>query len=193
MTQEKIAHYLKEKADLNSAEVDYFFDKAESKSLRKNEHLIKAGDQETHFILIKSGCLMTYFKDPNDQVHAIQFGQEMWWTGDLDAIFNGNSSSYAVKALAPSEIYVLTKKDFEEINQKYPSFERYFRILFQNALISHQKRIIRNISFSAEEKYLEFVKIHPRLELIVPQKYIASYMGITPEFLSKIKRKLAES
>jgi CRP-like cAMP-binding protein len=136
---------------------------------------------------------MTYFKDRNDHIHAIQFGQEMWWTGDLDAIFNEHSSSYSVKAVAPADVYLLTKEDFDDINQEHPAFERYFRILFQNALISHQKRIIRNISFTAEEKYLEFVKIHPRLELIVPQKYIASYMGITPEFLSKLKRKLAES
>jgi CRP-like cAMP-binding protein len=113
---------------------------------------------------------MTYFKDRNDHIHAIQFGQEMWWTGDLDAIFNEHSSSYAVKAIVASEVCLLTKEDFDDINQEHPAFERYFRILFQNALISHQKRIIRNISFTAEEKYLEFVKIHPRLELIVPQK-----------------------
>jgi CRP-like cAMP-binding protein len=193
MTQEEIAQYLKEKAELDTVELDYFFEKAELRSLQKNEHLIKSGDENTHFILIKSGCLMTYFKDRNEHIHTIQFGQEMWWTGDLDAIFNKQASNYAIKALAPSEVYLLSKEDFEDLNQRHTTFERYFRVLFQNALISHQKRIIRNISFTAEEKYLEFVRLHPRLELIVPQKYIASYMGITPEFLSKLKSKLAKS
>lgn len=193
MTQEEVAQYLKDKAGLNTADLDYFFEKAEFKLLQKNEHLIRAGDQNAYFVLIQSGSLMTYFKDQGDHIHAIQFGQEMWWTGDLDAIFNSRPSSYAIKALVPSEVYLLSKEDFEDLNQKHPSFESYFRGLFQNALISHQKRIIRNISFTAEEKYLEFVKLHPRLELIVPQKYIASYMGITPEFLSKLKRKLAQS
>lgn len=193
MTQKEIAQYLKEKADLDTTELDYFFQKSELKALQKNEHLIKSGDKNAHFILIKSGCLMTYFKDRNEHIHAIQFGQEMWWTGDLDAIFNDHPSKYAIKALAPSEVYLLSKKSFEDLNLKYPAFESYFRVLFQNALISHQNRIIRNISFTAEEKYLEFVKLHPRLELIVPQKYVASYMGITPEFLSKLKRKLAQS
>lgn len=193
MTREEIVKYLKEKADLNTADLDYFFQKAKFKSLQKNEHLIRTGENTVHFVLIQSGCLMTYFKDQNEHVHAIQFGQEMWWTGDLDAIFNQHQSNYAIKALAPTEVYLLSKEDFEDLNQKHPAFERYFRELFQNALISHQKRIIRNISFTAEEKYLEFVKLHPRLELLVPQKYIASYMGITPEFLSKLKRKLAQS
>jgi CRP-like cAMP-binding protein len=193
MKKEEIAEDLKEKAELSNADLDYFFQKAEFTSLQKNEHLIRTGDQKVHFVLIQSGCLMTYFKDQSEHVHAIQFGQEMWWTGDLDAIFNKHPSNYAIKALTPAEVYLLNKENFEDLNQHHPVFESYFRKLFQNALISHQKRIIRNISYTAEEKYLEFVKLHPRLELIVPQKYIASYMGITPEFLSKLKRKLAQS
>jgi len=193
MTQEEITSHFIEKASLSANALSNFFENAELISLDKNQHLIKSGSSPVHFVLVKSGCLMTYFKDRNEQVHAIQFGQEMWWTGDLDAIFNQHASNYAIKALVPSEVYLLSKEKFEDLNQKHPAFESYFRVLFQNALISHQKRIIRNISYTAEEKYLEFVKLHPRLELIVPQKYIASFMGITPEFLSKLKRKIAES
>ena len=161
MIKEEIARYLKNKADLNAADLDYLFEKAEFKSLQKNEHLIRTGDHKVHFVLIQSGCLMTYFKDQSEHVHAIQFGQEMWWTGDLDAIFNSHPSNYAIKALTHSEVYLLSKENFEDLNKKHPSFESYFRGLFQNALISHQKRIIRNISYTAEEKYLEFVKASP--------------------------------
>ncbi|WKK83727.1 Crp/Fnr family transcriptional regulator [Marivirga arenosa] len=193
MQKEEIINHFQSKVPITTDDINCFFDLVEFKSVKKNEHIVRQGDSSLYFILIKSGCLMTYFKDKHDHKHAIQFGQDMWWTGDLDAIFNSHESSYSVKAIMPSEVYLLSKENFEQLIQKCPVFEKYFRILYQNALISHQKRIIRNISYTAEEKYLEFVKIHPRLELIVPQKYIASYMGITPEFLSKLKRKLAQS
>ncbi len=193
MEQNEIAKALQEKVKLSASDMDLFFQLAQLKAYPKNEHLVKTGDRNVVFFLIKTGCLMTYFKDRQDHLHAIQFGQEMWWTGDLDAFFNQKASKYGIKALTDVEVYLLNREKFELINQKSSAFESYFRILFQNALISHQKRIIRNISYTAEEKYIEFVKLHPRLELIVPQKYIASYMGITPEFLSKLKRKLAEA
>ncbi|WNB18765.1 Crp/Fnr family transcriptional regulator [Marivirga arenosa] len=193
MQKEEIISHFQSKVPVTTDDINCFFDLVEFKSVKKNELIVRQGDSSLYFILIKSGCLMTYFKDKHDHKHAIQFGQDMWWTGDLDAIFNSHESSYSVKAIMPSEVYLLSKENFEQLIQKCPVFEKYFRILYQNALISHQKRIIRNISYTAEEKYLEFVKIHPRLELIVPQKYIASYMGITPEFLSKLKRKLAQS
>lgn len=193
MEQNEIANALQGKVKLSSSDLNLFFRLAQLKTYFKNEHLVKTGDYDVVFYLIKSGCLMTYFKDRQDQIHAIQFGQEMWWTGDLDAFFNQKASKYGIKALTEVEVYMLSKENFEKINKMSAAFETYFRQLFQNALISHQNRIIRNISYTAEEKYLEFVKIHPKLELIVPQKYIASYMGITPEFLSKLKRKLAEA
>jgi CRP-like cAMP-binding protein len=84
---------------------------------------------------------------------------------------------------------MLEKEKFDQLCREAPAFERYFRILFQKSLVSHQKRIIRNISNTAEEKYEQFLKSHPGLELTVPQKHIASYLGITPEFLSKIRKK----
>ena len=118
MDQEQIVSHIKSKVDLTVEEINYFFNKASLRSLKKNEHLVKSGDSSLSFILIKSGCLMTYFKDRNDHIHAIQFGQEMWWTGDLDAIFNDHSSNYAVKALVPSEVYLLNRNDFEEIWEK---------------------------------------------------------------------------
>ncbi|GAA5038816.1 cAMP-binding protein [Marivirga lumbricoides] len=193
MTQKEIIEALRRKIDFTKEEIDIFFDKIEHQSYAKNAYLTKPGDLNPPFMLIKSGCLMTYFKDLNDHIHAIQFGQEMWWTGDLDAFFNGKPSKYGIKALTDVEVYLFKREIFELINNSSTLFERYFRQLFQNALISHQNRIIRNISFTAEEKYLEFIRLHPRLELIVPQKYIASYMGITPEFLSKLKKQIAKS
>jgi CRP-like cAMP-binding protein len=191
MTQSEIANALRQHITISEEDLQYFFKTAPVKKLRKNEFLVNAGDLDTPLHLIKSGYLMTYFYDQQEHPHVLQFGSEMWWTGDLDAFFKQKESFYTIKAMVPSEVYQVSRSLFEEMSQRTPQFDKYFRIIFQNALISHQRRIIRNISFTAEEKYLEFVKEYPKLELIIPQKYIASYIGITPEFLSKLRRKLA--
>jgi len=132
---------------------------------------------------------MTFYSDKDCDPHVMQFGREMWWTGDLQAFVENTPSLYSIKALVDSEVAMLEKEKFDQLCREAPAFERYFRILFQKSLVSHQKRIIRNISNTAEEKYEQFLKSHPGLELTVPQKHIASYLGITPEFLSKIRKK----
>lgn len=177
---------------ISKDEVSVFFELATNSKCRKNEIIVEQGKEVSPFIFIRKGCLMTYFTDTKNFKHVIQFGLDKWWTGDLQSFMQGIPSSYSIKAMADTEMWTLDKKAFEELCLSNASFERYFRILFQNSLVSHQKRIIRNISFSAEEKYATFVRNYPKLELLIPQKYIASYLGITPEFLSMIRRKLAK-
>lgn len=190
MTEEEIVKNLFEKIGVESCDVDAFFDLAEAKSVKKNEYITAQGDHHVPFILVKTGCLMTYHTDRNGDIHVLQFGTDMWWTGDLEAFFKDTPSIYAVKAVMDSEVYLLSKKNFEELIKRSPAMERYYRILFQNALVSHQKRIMRNISYTAEERFKAFKETFPKLELLVAQRYIASYLGITPEFLSKMKRKM---
>lgn len=191
MNRQEVESALQQHVDISKEDLDYFFDKAEFRVVNKNDILTKAGDDKVHFVLIQSGCLMTYFHDKQGNDHVLQFGTEMWWTGDLEAFTKGGNSFYTIKAIAKSEVYMISRELFADISKRTPAFDKYFRIIFQNALISHQRRIIRNISYTAEERYLEFQKYYPKIEMIVPQKYIASYLGITPEFLSKIRRKLA--
>jgi CRP-like cAMP-binding protein len=173
-------------------EIQSFYNVSKHSVYRKNEILVERGQSVSPFIFIRKGCLMTYYTDEKDFNHVIQFGLDKWWTGDLNGFMHGEPSIYTIKAMIDTEVWMVNKDDFEQLCQNQPAFEKYFRIIFQNSLVSHQKRIIRNISFSAEEKYLTFVKNYPKLELLIPQKYIASYLGITPEFLSMIRRKLAK-
>ncbi|WP_228527535.1 Crp/Fnr family transcriptional regulator [Pararhodonellum marinum] len=191
MYSDSIIKNFRSYVDFQQKELDAFFDLAHYQKFKKNEMLFESGPGSCPFILIKSGCLMTYFTGEKDFIHVIQFGIENWWTGDLNSFMQEEASIYSIKAMANTEVYILGKKEFESLCAKFPNFEKYFRILFQNSLVSHQKRIIRNISFTAEEKYLTFTQNFGKLELILPQKYIASYLGITPEFLSMIRRKLA--
>lgn len=191
MDQIEIIRNFKKHISLNKEEIQAIMELLVLKKVKKNEYLFHQGENSCPFLLIKSGCLMTYYTDSNQFDHVIQFGQEMWWTGDLNSFTNDVPSLYSIKAVLPSEVYVFDKSLFEVLCEKIPAFEKYFRIIFQNSLVSHQKRIIRNISFTAEEKYLAFQETFPGLELQVAQKQIASYLGITPEFLSKLRRKLS--
>ncbi|MEX2395752.1 MAG: Crp/Fnr family transcriptional regulator, partial [Balneolales bacterium] len=113
-----------------------------------------------------------------------------WWTADLDSLFRGIPAEYNIRAMGDSTVYQLSKDVWMKLNNELPQFERYFRIIFQNALVAHQKRIIQNISDTADQRYLKFQKAYPEVIRSVPLKYVASYLGITPEFLSKIRRDL---
>lgn len=190
MNQATIIEAIRKHTVLSDEDAARFFSYFEYIKLPKNKVLISQGDLNPPFVLIRSGCLMTSFVDEHDHHHVIQFGREMWWTGDLNSITNNTPSSYTVKTMAESGLYILTPEHYRAILTDIPALERYFRSIFQNSLVSHQKRIIRNISFTAEQKYLAFRKTHPGLESLVPQKYIASFLGITPEFLSKLRKRV---
>jgi CRP-like cAMP-binding protein len=157
--------------------------------LKQGEFIEQAGEISHNFIHVNSGCLMTYYTDQDGNDQVLQFSTAGWWTADLHSLTSQESSIYSTRALADSEIFLLPKIRLEELVERYPVFERFFRIMFQNSLVTHQHRLIQVFSCSAEERYKGFQQKYPQLEQFVPLKYIASYLGITPEFLSKIRRK----
>ena len=157
--------------------------------LKQGEFVETVGKITSNFIFVNSGCLMTYYTDAEGTDHVIQFAMAGWWTGDLHSFTKEEPSIYSTRALADSEVFYLPKTDMEALLHKFPKLERYFRILFQNSIVSHQHRLIQNLSVTADQRYENFSKRYPSLEQYVPLKFIASYLGITPEFLSKIRRK----
>lgn len=157
--------------------------------VKQHESIEESGKVSRYFIHVNEGCLMTYYTDDQDNDHVMQFATSGWWTGDLQSFTSTTPSIYTTKALSDSEVLLLPKVAMDELLDRIHKFEKYFRILFQNSLITHQQRIIRNLSIPAEARYEHFLEKYPTLEQFVPQKYIASYLGITPEFLSKIRRK----
>ena len=160
--------------------------------IRQGEFTERTGLISKGMIYVNSGCLMTYFTDKDVTDHVIQFATAGWWTGDLHSFTSQTPSIYSTKALADSEVLLLPKNDMDQLLERFPKFERYFRIIFQNSLVTHQHRIIQNFSIGAEERYQQFQEKYPSLEQYVPLKYIAAYLGITPEFLSKIRRRRSE-
>lgn len=160
--------------------------------VRQNELLETPGEPSRFLTYVNTGCLMTYYTDGKGHDHVMQFATAGWWTGDLNSLLKCVPSIYSTRALADSETLLITKIGMDTLLEKYPKFERFFRILFQNSLVTHQERIIQGYSATADERYQHFQDKYPTLEQFVPLKYIASYLGITPEFLSKIRRKLME-
>lgn len=174
---------------LEPSEIILFTSMLKSDAIKQGEFIETFGTVTPNFIHVLSGCLMTYYSDKDGHDHVIQFAMAGWWTGDLHSFTEKVPSIYSTRALADSEVLYLSKADMDRLLAEVPQFERYFRILFQNSLVTHQQRIIQNFSASAEERYENFRKKYPSLEQYVPLKYIASYLGFTPEFLSKIRRK----
>jgi CRP-like cAMP-binding protein len=161
--------------------------------VRQNELLENPGEPSRFLTYVNSGCLMTYYTDDKGHDHVMQFSSAGWWTGDLNSLLKCVPSIYSTRALADSEVLLITKIGLDTLLERFPKFERFFRIIFQNSLVTHQERIIQGYSAKAEERYQHFLEKYPTLEQFVPLKYIASYLGITPEFLSKIRRKIMEA
>ncbi|MGE0587723.1 MAG: Crp/Fnr family transcriptional regulator [Cyclobacteriaceae bacterium] len=192
MIDSRILKNIEQHVVLNDEERQYFESILLPMKVPQNEFIEEIGKVTRYFIHVNEGCLMTYYTDKEANDHVIQFASPGWWTGDLQSFTKAMPSIYSTKALADSSVWLLPKVQMDTLLEEYPVFEKYFRIIFQNSLITHQQRIIRNLSMSAEGRYQYFIDKYPTLEQFVPQKHIASYLGITPEFLSKIRRKLME-
>jgi len=182
---------IEKNVSLDDVERAVLLSSLESRSLKSGDIIARSGEQHQHFIFVSMGCLMTYFTDSEGVERVLQFAMASWWTGDLDSFTKHTRSCYTVRAIVDSEVLLLTVPAFENLLERVPKLEKYFRILFQNSIVSHGRRITEMNSYSAEERYESFRQRYPMLEQFVPQKYIASYLGVTPEFLSKVRRRLA--
>ena len=187
-----ILSHINRNVKLNDEEAQFFVSLLIPVTLRQGEYAEKEGEVSTNFVHVNTGCLMTYYTDKKGNEVVLQFSTSGWWTSDLHSLTTGSPSIYCTRALADSEVFLLPKIRMEELLDRFPVFERYFRIMFQNSLVTHQDRIVQAFSYTAQQRYEAFQQKYPQLEQYVPLKYIASYLGITPEFLSKIRRKRAK-
>jgi CRP-like cAMP-binding protein len=177
---------------LTGEEIEFFTSLLKSKSLTSGEYLLREEDVCKYESFIVKGCLKTYYQDENGFEHIIDFSIEEWWADDLYSFLTQTASKSNIRAIEDTDILQIGKTDLELIYQKIPKFERFFRILFQNAYIAQREQINLALSASAEERYLLFLKNKPYAEKRFSQKDIASYLGITPQFLSTLKKKLGQ-
>lgn len=190
MSEDAIIKSINQYIQLNDVETNYFLSLLYPKTIKRKEYLLRPNDVCKYESFITKGCLRSYTIDDTGIEHIVMFAVENWWTGDLYSFLTQTPCSFIIDALEDTEVLQISKDNLEKLYEKVPKFERFFRIILQNAFVAQQQRINQNLSFTAAERYLYFIKKYPQLEQRIPQKQVASYLGITPEFLSMIRRKL---
>ena len=176
---------------LNDKERNFFISLLEAKVLKRKKVYLKAGELCRYSAFVVDGALKSFTVDKEGKEHILNFATRDWWIADMYSYISRKPAVLTIEAIADSEILLLSYENQQLIYQKVPKFERFFRIIIENALVANQERLIDNLSSTAEERYLRFIKKYPSIPSCVPQHSIASYLGITPEFLSKIRGRLA--
>ncbi len=182
--QEKVALSKEEQE-----EIRHFFI---PKKLRKKQYVLNAGDVSKHIVFVEKGLLRAFSVDDTGREHVMQFAPEGWWISDMGSFLSGDDAIYNIEALEDAELLLMTKKSMDELIDKIPKIERYFRLLMQGSIVALQRRIRVVQTHSAEDLYLKFMEIRPDLITRAPQQYIASYLGITPETLSRVRKQISE-
>jgi CRP-like cAMP-binding protein len=189
---EAIIKNLRRHIEPSGEEMEIFLSLVVLRTVRRKEVLLKEGDIARNQFFVIDGCLRTYTIDPGGKEHVLMFAPEDWWcSGDLYSYLSGAKGVNSLEALEQTSLLQISKDSLDILYERAPKFERFFRILFQNAFVFHQNRINANLSRPAEGRYELFTENYPGLESRIPQKYIASYIGVTPEFFSQMKASMS--
>lgn len=182
--------YITEKATISEADWEVIASVCIVKKLRKQQFLLQQGEVWRHNVFVTEGCLRRYSIDDKGIEHVIQFSTENWWAGDRQSLLNETPSKYNIDAIENSVIILIRKEDFDMLCVRIPAFNALINKILQGGFNASQERINTMISMTAEQKYLNFLTTFPGLANRVPRHMIASYLGITPETLSRIKKQL---
>ena len=175
---------------LTSEEENLFLSKTEIRNYKAKTILLNAGEVCKHSYFVNSGLLRSFTINDNIVEHVLSFACEGWWIGDMYSLLSQKHGNLFIEVLEDAEVVLLSKENQEQLYQEIPKLERFFRILTENSLVANQERLMDNLSLTAEERFEKFCKKYPTLIQKVPQKQIASYIGVTPEFFSKMKNRM---
>lgn len=167
--------------------------KFSEKTVKRRGFILQYGDVCRHFTFVVSGCLKMYAVDKFAKEHNLLFAAENDWITDLSSFYSEKPSLVYIEAIEPSTILQIKHSDLLNLYINYHKFDRNFRIIVEQKYIELQNRVLQNISSTAEERYLTFLEQYPKLSNRLPNTQIASYIGITPEFLSKIRKDLTDN
>ena len=193
MTTKPLIDYFEKFLPLEDREKSFVEEVFKERRIKRKQFILQEGDKCKHNTFILEGCFRMYFIDDKGKEHNLQFGIENWWIGDVGSFFSDEPSNLYIEALENSVILQIKKEDQLKLFVDYPKFNRIFRVLAENGMVGLQKRTIQNISSTAEERYLDFSQRYPQFFNRISNVQIASYLGVTPEFLSAIRKKIAQS
>src|SRR4051812_48864926 len=188
---ELLYNKMSEKISLTDEEFNFCKSLFVPKKLRRRQYLLQEGDVCKYQAFVEKGLLRSYTVDEKGSEHILQFASEGWWMADLSSYLSNEPSFLNIDALEDVELLLLTKPNWEEAMKKIPALEHYFRLIIQNHLVSTQKRLLQSLAETAEEKYNRFLRTYPECVQRVPQHMVASYLGITRETLSRIRKQAA--
>ncbi|MCH3885991.1 Crp/Fnr family transcriptional regulator [Tenacibaculum aquimarinum] len=176
---------------LSKKELDNFCNLFNQKKVQKKHFLMREGDICKFEGFVTKGLFRVYHIDSNGFEQVLYFAQENWWITDIDSFTNETPSQLYIQALEESEVLLISKKDKEFAYINIPKIEKLFRVMTQKTHIALQRRIIDNLSKTADQRYIDFIEKYPTLFQRLTNVQIAAYLGISHEFLSKIRRKIA--
>lgn len=157
---------------------------------KKGQVLIKAGHYARAQYYILEGCLRAYHIDAHGKEHTVQFGIKDWWISDYTSFFSENTSIMTIEVIQDAVLYKISKSDKDKLYKAIPKIESFFRLKLERAFAAFQTRILSNLSQNATERYLYFIQTYPNIDKNVKNYHIASYLGITTESLSRIRKDL---
>jgi CRP-like cAMP-binding protein len=175
---------------LTAQEQEFFLSKTEVHHYKAKTILLNSGAICKHSYFVNSGILRSFNINDNIVEHVLTFACEGWWIGDMYSLLSQKPGNLFIEVLEDAEVVLLSKENQEILYREIPKLERFFRILTENSLVANQERLMDNLSLTAEERFEKFYKKYPTLLQKIAQKQIASYIGVTPEFYSKMKSRL---
>jgi CRP-like cAMP-binding protein len=193
MNIESLIDYFSSYTVLSDQEIATLESSFVERKIKRRQFILQEGDVCKLNSFVVEGCFRMYLVDENGKEHNLQFAVENWWIGDIGSFHSGEPSRLYIEALENSTILQIKKEDQLKLFVEHPKFNRIFRVFTENALVSCQQRILQNISSTAEERYLDFVKRYPFFFNRISNVQIASFLGVTPEFLSTIRKKISKS
>jgi CRP-like cAMP-binding protein len=186
MTHELLLAGIAKYIHLNEEEKNLFLSYVQTRKVKKKQHLLLEGDVNRFAFFVASGCLRSYHLDENGFEYIQQFAPEGWWIGDMYSLITQEPGHLYIDALLNSEILLISKANLEKLYLEVPKFNYYFRILAEKSLVSYQTRAMENLRLTAKQRYEKFCSRYPGLIDALSQKLVAAYIGVTPEFLSKM-------
>ncbi|MEJ5963773.1 Crp/Fnr family transcriptional regulator [Pedobacter immunditicola] len=187
---EILIEYFKKYFPLNETEAEQIRQRFTERKIKRRGFILQQGDVCGHFSFVVWGCLKMYALDQAGKEHNLQFAFEENWITDLSSFYSQKLSGVYIEAIEPSTVLQIKQSDLLHLYTHYHKFDRNFRIIIERKFIELQNRVLQSISSTAEGKYLSFLEEYPQLSNRLPNTEIASYLGVTPEFLSKIRKKI---
>lgn len=184
--------HIQEKVPLTDEEKKLITSFFKCKQLRRRQFLLQAGDVCKYISFVSQGLMKSYLVDEKGSEHINLFAWEGWWISDFRSFIFGDKAILDIDAIEDTTLLLLSRQNYERILAEVPVIERYFRILYQNSLATKDSRLISANTHNAEEKYALFLEAYPSISQRLPQNLIASYLGLSAETISRIKRKMID-